>query len=212
MTTSMPRTPDRRSLVLVAFAAIAVAGCLSPREDPSRFFLLTSGPWETADASGAGADVGSVALGPLELPDYLSGPLLVTRVGEHEVVVSGYERWAEPLHDNILRVLTTNLAADLGRRVVVYPALLQDDVRLRVPITIRRFERDSTGVVALWADWRITRATDGATVGQGTSRISQPSGATGGEASVSAMSDALVTFGREIAAEIRAVPPGDAGR
>ncbi|MDX1394326.1 MAG: PqiC family protein [Gemmatimonadota bacterium] len=208
----MSRAIDRRTRLLIALVSVVVSGCFSPREDPSRFFLLTSGPWEAADVPPAAEGDGSIAVGPIELPDYLAGPLLVTRLGENEIVVSGFERWAEPLHDNILRVLTTNLSADLQTRVVAYPALLQEDVRLRVPITVRRFERDSTGVVALWADWRIDAATTGNTMRRGSSRISQPASGTEGDASVVAMSDALVTLSREIATAIRAVPPGGADR
>ena len=208
----MRRTRLHRPCVLAALVSIVVAGCLSPREDPSRFFLLTSGPWETTDVPPSADGDGSIAVGPLELPDYLAGPLLVTRVGENEIVVSNYERWAEPLHDNIVRVLTTNLSADLETRVVAYPALLQEDVRLRVPITVRRFERDSTGVIALWADWRIDATSTGSTIRRGSSRITQPAGGAEGDASVSAMSDALVTLSRELATAIRAVPPGSADR
>jgi uncharacterized lipoprotein YmbA len=198
--------------VPVLFALVissGVAGCspLSPRKDPSRFFLLTSPPSE-ADAPPlvAGTLGGAIAVGPLDLPAYLSGPLLVTRIDDNEVRISDFERWAEPLRDNMVRVLAENLSRQLRSRVVVFPALLSEEVRLRVPIAVKRFERDSSGAVELHARWSLHDIATGKTVEYGNSTIHQAALGVGGDGSVATMSEALASLSREIAAAIRGLP------
>jgi uncharacterized lipoprotein YmbA len=184
---------------------VVAAGCLGAREDPSRFFLLTA-----PDAGAGGSTVttgpGTVAVGPLELPSYLSGPMLVTRVDDNEVDVSEYERWAEPLDDNMARVIAENLAAALGSRVTVFPALLSEHVRFRVPITVTRFDRDASGQVELWARWRVDDTETGETLEYRDSRISQSAVGASDSSGVRAMSGALTSFSQEIAATIRGLP------
>ncbi len=198
--------------VPVLFALVissGVAGCspLSPREDPSRFFLLTSSPHETGTpSSSADTSAGAIAVGPLDLPTYLSGPLLVTRIDDNEVQISDFERWAEPLRDNLLRVLAEDLTGQLQSRVVVFPALLSEDVRLRVPIAVKRFERDSIGAVELRARWSIDDVVTGRTVQYGNSTIRQAPLGVGGDGSVATMSAALAILSQEIAAAIRGLP------
>jgi len=184
--------------------AVVSAGCLGPREDPSRFFLLTAPP---SDAGVTPATRGEgVGLGPIDLPNYLSGPMLITRVSDNEVQVSDYERWAEPLDDNMSRVLAENLSAELGARVAVFPTLLSEPVRVRVPITVTRFDRDGTGAVQLWARWRVDDDETGETLEYGSSRISQPALGPSDSTGVAAMSGALTSFSRELASTIRGLP------
>lgn len=194
-------------LAILAFGSVA-AGCsmLSPREDPSRFFHLTSAPGESpTPPASIDAERGSIGIGPLELPRYLAGPLLVTRIDDNEVQISEFERWAEPLDDNFLRVLVENLSGQLETRVVVFPPLLSEPVRFRVPIDVGRFERDSTGAVELRARWRVEDTATGEAVAYGTSEILQPSLGADDEAAVSALSGALASLSREIATTIRRV-------
>jgi len=189
--------------------AAICAGCsfLSPRQDPSRFFLLTSPP--TAASQSSPEEAGAIAIGPLELPAYLAGPTLVTRIDEHEVVVSDYERWAEPLQDGFARVLVAGVSDQItSRKVVVFPALLSEELRYRVPVRVERFDRDASGDVELWASWSIDDVKDGRTLESRRSRIMQPSLGAGTEASVAAMSEALQSLSREIADALRAVESG----
>ena len=193
----------------LVFCVAASTGCsfLSPREDPSRFFLLTSPPTATSQSLPKAA--GAIAIGPLELPAYLVGPTLVTRIDEYEVVVSDYERWAEPLRDGFARVLVAGVSDQVrSRKVVVFPALLSEELRYRVPVRVERFDRDSSGAVELRASWSIDDLESGRTLESRQSRITQPSLGAGTEASVAAMSEALMSLSSEIAGALRAVESG----
>ena len=195
------RLPVRGSLLV----SCLVAGCsfLSPREDPSRFFLLTS-PTDIDEV--ASSEGGSIAVGPVEMPSYLSGPLLVTRIDENEVMISDFERWAEPLEDNFQRVLVENLSGSLDTRVVAFPAPIGEPLRVRVPITVRRFDRDSLGTVALWVRWTIDDVATGEMLDGGESRIDEPGAGSDGEATVATMSAAVARFSEMLAARLERLP------
>ena len=198
------RLPARGSLLV----SCLVAGCsfLSPREDPSRFFLLTA-PTDTDEV--ASSEGGSIAVGPVEMPSYLNGPLLVTRIDDHEVAISDFERWAEPLEDNFQRVLVENLSSSLDTRVVAFPAPLRESLRVRIPITVRRFDRDSRGAVALWVRWTIDDVATGEMLDGGEARINEPGTGSGSEATVATMSAAVARFSQVLAARLERLPPAD---
>ncbi len=196
-TVRLTRLPVIGALLISA----VLAGCsfLDPREDPSRFFLLTS-PAGIDDV--ASSEGGSVAVGPIDLPSYMNTPLLITRLNENEVAVSDYERWAEPLEDNIQRVLVENLSQELAINVVPFPAPIGDPARFRVPISIRRFDRDTLGNVELLVRWSIDDADDGRILDNGESSFDEPTRGAGSEESVATMSAALLRFSEEIAARV----------
>lgn len=191
----------RRPIVGAVVVSAIVTGCsfLDPREDPSRFFLLTS-PAGVDDA--ASFERGSVAVGPIDLPSYLNTPLLITRLNENEVDISDFERWAEPLEDNIQRVLVENLSRELSISVIPFPAPIGAPARFRVPVSIRRFDRDTLGAVELMVRWSIDDVEEGGTLESGESSIVEPSRGAGGEASVATMSAALLRFSEEISVRI----------
>ena len=97
------------SLAPIVFGVLGVlgilcSGCsiLEPREDPTRFFVLSPGGAETL-APESDAKL-SITVGPLRLPAYLLRPEIVTRAGENELDPSPFDRWAEPIDGAILRV------------------------------------------------------------------------------------------------------------
>ena len=68
------QAPQRRALLVVA--TILVAGCLSPRSDPSQFFILTPMNGSAAGVGGALSNV-AVGIGPVTFPTYLDRPQMV---------------------------------------------------------------------------------------------------------------------------------------
>ena len=97
------------ALLLVACSTV-FGGCLGSTA-PSRFYLLT--PVEGAAVEAAAAvdsSKSTVFLAAVELPKYLSDPQIVTRIDGNELDFAEFDRWAEPLRDNFVRVLANNLA------------------------------------------------------------------------------------------------------
>ena len=93
-------------------AAVLLAGCASP---PSRFYTLSGPPSPGASASQAGV---AVALEPVVIPAVVDRPEIVVTVGENEVWLDEFNRWASPLADAIALATAENLAAALATQRV----------------------------------------------------------------------------------------------
>ena len=111
-----PRGVRRLLGVCVLAISVASASCtvLTPRADPSRFFVLT--PLADAAPSSGGERVASLGLGPIHLPRYLDRPEIVTRVGPNEVKPALFDYWGGSLSRQFETVLAQNLQTLVARR------------------------------------------------------------------------------------------------
>ncbi len=111
-----------RAVGLVGAGAL-LAGCLSPREDPTRFYVLsTSDASQVDDAWDDRPGSIDVGVGPFTMPAYLDRPQFVRRVGPNEVRPVETARWAETLGEGFERVLAEDLDAMLPMaRVHAHP-------------------------------------------------------------------------------------------
>jgi uncharacterized lipoprotein YmbA len=142
-----------------------MGGCspLAPRPDYSKFFVLTP----ISDPSVPSAPVTSarplaIGLGPVDFPDYLKRPQVVTRTSANELDFSPVDRWGEPLEVNFNRVLSENLSQLLGTSDIIdYPWSRRTDINYQVVINVQRFETDSNGQSQLRARWIIRDGTTG---------------------------------------------------
>src|SRR3546814_11447622 len=83
-----------------------------------------------------------IAVAPVTLPAYLDRPDIVTRSTDNRLELADFDDWAEPLDDNITRVLAENLGHLLRTdRVVVLPSA-SDAIDTEVRVDISRFERE----------------------------------------------------------------------
>ena len=134
---------------------IFVGACGTTR--PSKFYTLNSlQTSETVRQVASEEKKISVAIGPVEIPDYLDRPQIAVRSSQNELTVNEYERWAGSLRDDITRVLVENLSILLrGDRGSVFPLRpgFQSDYRIRVNLT--RFDIMPDDVVSLRAEWAI---------------------------------------------------------
>ena len=100
------------SLLICACAACLLNGCtlLRPREDPTRFYLLTvpsAPPAKTAERLSKRWRIG---LRPVELPAYLRTKSMVVETGANEIQFADFDRWAEPLDQGISRLMKETLS------------------------------------------------------------------------------------------------------
>jgi uncharacterized protein len=158
---------DSRSIVIGAWAWLfVIAGCsiLSPRPDRTKFFVLTAvtgaGATGTAPSAANGTSDLVIGIGPIEFPDYLRRPEVVTRTSPTTVEISDVDRWAEPLDSAFARVLSEDLSRLLGtQRMVTYPWYQSNRVDYQVECNVIRFETDSKGGSQLHAQWSIRDGT-----------------------------------------------------
>jgi len=191
-------------LVLTAGLACAVGGCslLRPQPDPSQFFVLAPQAALSLDAL-PGSKLG-VGLGPVKLPDYLDRNRIAIRVTDTRIEYSKRDLWAEPLDRSFARVLSQDLAAQLGtEKVVTFPWPTGIALAYTVPVEVLRFETDGSGTAWLEARWAVKDARRGETLSTMESRFTDPPARSGREAAVAALSRTLGRLGEAIAAEIQ---------
>ncbi|KAA6186990.1 membrane integrity-associated transporter subunit PqiC [Thiohalocapsa marina] len=225
----MTRLPYGRltALLLISLSMVwLLGGCAS--SPPSRFYVLT--PMTTATAPAADIVGGplSLGVGPVEFPQFLDRPQIVSR-GGNRLQLDEFERWGGTLQDDFLRVWSENLAHLLGTsRVVVFPSQTRLETDFRVLAEVLGFEGVPDAAVLLKVRWAVfdgdlqralmsredvyrcpVRAASAGDLpalaaGNGSDAGADTGSATG--ARVAAMSRCLEAFSRDVAAAVRALP------
>lgn len=186
--------------------ALLAAGCATT--PPSTFYTLT--PILDAAAGGEStlSDRGlAVGLGPVEFPEFLERPQIVSRAGSNRLEVDELHRWGGSLEDDFLRVLGENLSRLLGTsRIQVYPADVRFPLDFRVIADVLSFEGTATGEAVLRVRWSVLDPyTEQALVVRKTAYRRQATGAER-EAMIAALSETVGAFSRDLADELRRLP------
>jgi uncharacterized lipoprotein YmbA len=172
---------------------------------PTRFYLMNP----MADAghvSPADGNNGvSIALVPVELPEHLNRPQIVTRQDGHQVRVDEFNRWAEPLKVHVTEILAENLSMLLGTEgVTITNRLKQAEDGFHLSVEILRFDGWLDKEATLVCRWHLGRG--GEPVNAHPERFSAIRPLEGSEYAdlVAVMSGMLADLSREIAKKIDA--------
>jgi uncharacterized lipoprotein YmbA len=153
----------------------------------------------------------SVGIGPIQFPGYLDRQEVMVRVEANRFEILAYDRWAEPLDENFSRVLMQNLSAFLRTdQVFVYPWPRDKRPSFRVDVQVLRFDANSAGAAELDARWTITDVYRNERVSSNELRLVQRAKDNSIDAVVTALSETVADFSREIAREL--MKQGDLGR
>jgi hypothetical protein len=191
---------------------IAAGAC--GRTQTTRFYTLSSliDSEKVARAAGPGRGV-AVGIGPIEFPEYLDRPQIVTRLGPNEVRFAEFHRWAGGLAENLSGTLAENLSVLLGsERIALYPWKSTTPIDCRVEVRIARFEGEPGGRVLLQGRWSLFSPDRKTLLAARASSLDEPVEGEDYEALVAAQSRALVSLSREIARAIESLPrdaPGE---
>jgi uncharacterized protein len=201
----------RRNLsILCALFGLAFAsGCsfLSPRPDPTRFYILSATATAPAAATAAAAAQPlRLGLGPVTLPDYLLNPEVVTRVSLNRIELDPASRWAEPFDQNFRAILARDLQTLLGNASVTpYPWYSSTHLDFAIEVNVERFERDPSGATRLVADWRIRDGRSNRALLAHHSSFSAPAAGSSVDNAVAALSRELNDLSRQIADAVTAL-------
>jgi uncharacterized protein len=190
------KTNHITQLFLITCVVAAAAGCAS---SPSRFYTLNS----TATGDSSPTTNCAVVVGPVSIPALVDRPQFVVQVATNRVQVDEFNRWAEPLNDNIARVVARNLAALLGTPQVATAPLANFDPAYRVSIDIQRFESVRGKSALIEAVWVVQRTATGGATCSGRTVASEPVHEDSFDALAAAHSRALAKVSGDIAAVIR---------
>jgi hypothetical protein len=190
------------SAVLCALGLAGLGGCASTPE--TRFYVLSPLPANERprDMPGQAPIVG---LRPVDLPEQLDRPQIVTRSGPNMLHLAEFDQWAAPLRESFTRVLAENLAILIpADRVAQFP-WSNETPEYQVAVEVVRFEGALGGDASLIANWTIARRGRKEAPAAGRSTHSEPAG--GSYATlVSAQSRLVAALGRDIAAALKAMP------
>ena len=189
-----------KEMAFVMACGLLLAGCGTTA--PAKFYMLSAAP--TSGAAGAVRGDKVIGVGPVTLAEYLDRPQIVTRTSANRLELADGHRWAEPLTENVVRVLTENLSAVLRTdRVAAYPWKRSQAVDFQVRVQVVQFDAGPDGAVNLVARWSV-QGRDGKELAPWRrSSFSIPAAPGNYESLVAAHSEALARLSRDMAAELQ---------
>ncbi len=139
--------------------AIVLGGCAST--PPTRLFVLSAPPGSEKTENPGSDPCFALAIGPVRIPSHMSQPEILTRIGPNEVRADEFAKWAEPLDENISRVLAENLASLLCvRAITLFPRKGQVPMDYRVEVSVIRMDGVLGENASLDVLWTITDGKD----------------------------------------------------
>ena len=185
---------------------VCIIGCISS-SPPSTFYMLTTiQKEETQQMETKALSRISVKLVPVDIPDYLDWPQIITRAGKNQLNRAEFDRWAGSLRENIYTVLRENLSILLPieqATVLSWDSPVQYEYRLAVEVIC--FEAVSGDSVLLKARWTILEEKEKTVVALGEKSFDKKTDGQGYAEIVAAMSNALEALSRQLAKEIMSV-------
>lgn len=202
----MTGTPIARlTLLILVVLSLTLGGCATTRH--SNFYTLQPIPGTEKPETGSLAhSFISLGIGPVQFPDYLDRPQIVTRIGPNELKIAEYDRWAGDLDDNFTNILADNLSILLDAdRVSTYPWQDSAKVNYQITMDILQFDGRFGGQAVLTARWTIYGKDGKKALISKKSTFRAPIKDSSYQAVVSAENQTLAALSRELAAEIRAL-------
>lgn len=181
---------------------LLLGGCGSTKS--SRFYTLnpvtTTNPGLSVQPTPPSTAPSSVAILPVEIPDYLDRPQIVTRNPNNGLEVAEFDRWAGDLQRDIARVLAETMSARLPENsVFVMTGSRAIPADYRVVVHVTRFDPTPGDAVVLKAVWTVLGKDGRRILARGESNLSEPIQGRDYDATVAAMSRTVDRLGMEIA-------------
>ncbi len=197
-------------VLMISGAAFFMSACINlgtGRSPATKFYMLEAGltgpAAETANSLPAGFTIG---VGPIKTPQYLTLPMIVTRTGPNEIQSAEFHQWAEPLPENISRVMSADLLSLTGAaHSFSFPWRSAISINIQVAVNVIQFDTAPDGGVTLKAQWTLFSEKGKKTLLTRRSAITQPAKGSRYADRVAAMSLTMGELTREIADAIREV-------
>ena len=157
--------------ILLCLSALLTA-CASA---PTQFYTLESLSRSPVATTTASAKKLLIGIGPLTLPALLDRKGIVTRAENNSVQIAEFDQWAAPLKDNVIAVISKNVAILQPDAIVrAYPWAVYGNVDYRVIIDMTRFDTQLGKSANLEASWAIMEEKNHTIIGNGQTKLQQP--------------------------------------
>ena len=200
----------KKVTLVVTFTTLLLIGCGSSTQRVE-FYTLNPLSGIQGQVNTAESDQKlSIGVGPVEIPEILDRPQIVTRNGPNKLNVDEFHRWAGRIDESFAQVLAENISLLLGTdQVAVYPWQTDFKPHYRIALKIRYFEGQWGEDVLLEAIWSVSNQQSQQTRSVRKSVINEPLSTTPDyEALVAAHSRAIAQLSREIVQEIQNLQSG----
>jgi uncharacterized lipoprotein YmbA len=190
---------DRRALTSLMAIALLLSGCGTTK--PSRFYTLSplSETKSTAPVS-AQTEYGTIGVGPVNLPQYLDRPQIVTRISPNRFEFAEFDRWGGALKDDFARTLAENLVHLIpAERIATHPWRHTTAIDYQIPVEIIRFDGERDKDITLNVEWQILSNEGDTQLLSKRSTFKEAVAGTSYDDMVAAQSRAVAALAREIA-------------
>jgi uncharacterized lipoprotein YmbA len=154
-----------------------------------------------------------IAVGPVQLPDYVDRPQIVVRTGPHTLDQAAFDQWGGDLNDMIPRLLVEDLARRLpGDHLVSFPDAGDVPYDFRVPVDLSQFDVTADGEAVVVARWQVRGRPGSGTVIVRESTVRAQAAGKSYDQRVEALSRALADLTGEIAAAIAPLRRGGSSK
>ena len=175
---------------------------------PTHFYTLEPLSQNQAKVSATVAKKLLIGIGPLSLPTLLDRRHIVTRTENNSIEIADFDQWAAPLKDNIIAVLSKNVATLQPNMMVRgYPWSVYGDMDYRVIIDITRFETQRPKSVSLEANWAIMEEKNHKIINNGQTKIEQSLSNESYDSMAQGLSKLLSDFSQQIALALVQITP-----
>ena len=204
---------SRSGVIVLILLGVVLSGCITTNpSQPAKFYLLSPmSESKKAPQVEAGEGRFAIGVGPVQIPEYLNRPQIVSRKSTIELFLDEFNKWAEPLEDNFTRVLAENLANILHTEpIAIFPSRGSIPVDYRVTVDVIRFDGMMGKDITLIARWAIFGKEREELLSIRRSVYTEPAGENTYKILVLAKSRAIEKLSKDIAAAIKELISGKA--
>jgi uncharacterized protein len=181
---------------IILCVSVLLIACAST---PTNFYTLESQSHPPAVTTTASAKKILIGIGPLTLPALLDRKGIVTRTENNSVQIAEFDQWAAPLQNNVIAVLSKNVATLQPNAIVrSYPWSIYGNVDYRVIIDISRFDTQLGKSANLEASWTIMEEKNHTIISNGQTKLEQPLNDVSYNSAAQALSKLLGEFSQRL--------------
>ena len=196
----------RQKHVAIIFLSLALAGCLGGQSAPTYFYMLSPLSPSQAATSPAIEEV-SVLIGleRVVVPEYLNRSEIVVNLDNTVYQLAEFDQWAEPMTDNLTRVLAENLTNLLHDHAIDVFLAMESSITLdyRLEVDVLRLDGNLGAHVTLVVQWALLEAEEDDLILIRRSQYQEPAADNTFKGLVLAKSRTLEKLSRDIAAAIK---------
>ena len=146
--------------LMIGGVAFLLAACINlgtGRSPGVKLYMLETGLLGAGPETQATLPTGfTIGVGPIKIPQYLNRPMIVSRTGPNEIQSDEFHQWAEPLPENMSRVMSADLLALTGAaHSFAFPWRAAIPIDVQVTVNVMQFDVSPDGDVTLKAQWSL---------------------------------------------------------